>query len=184
MLDPHHERNLIERRAFRELYRHYFSRIYDTIAYRVGSQQDAEDLVADTFLKAYEKFDSFTYRGEGSFAAWLFRIATTTVADYYRRTRPKYDAVVLDDDLYLMADGLALDSSLIQQEKFTRLRTLIGQLPRRRQEVITLRFFGGLRNKEIAEVLGLTERTVASHLCRGLEDLQRHYVALEDTHER
>ena len=52
--------------------------------------------------------------------------------------------------------------------------------------MITLRFFGGLRNMEIAALLELDERTVASHLCRGLRDLHRRYVAAlgskEETH--
>jgi DNA-directed RNA polymerase specialized sigma24 family protein len=42
----------------------------------------------------------------------------------------------------------------------------------RRQEVVTLRFYGGLRNREIARVLGLDERTVAAHLCRAIQDLE------------
>jgi len=47
----------------------------------------------------------------------------------------------------------------------------------RRQEIVALRFFGGLRNREIAAVLDLDERTVAAHLARGLADLQRAYLA-------
>jgi DNA-directed RNA polymerase specialized sigma24 family protein len=58
-------------------------------------------------------------------------------------------------------------------EQFLNLRCLIGTLSPRRQEIITLKFFGGLRNREIALMLALDERTVASHLCRGLEDLHR-----------
>ena len=64
----------------------------------------------------------------------------------------------------------------MQKEKFKSLQQLISTLSPRRQEIITLKFFGGLRNKEIAQILRLDERTVASHLCRGLEDLHQRYV--------
>jgi RNA polymerase sigma factor (sigma-70 family) len=67
---------------------------------------------------------------------------------------------------------------LIRQERFDILRRMIDTLPPRRQEVITLRFFGGLRNQEIAAMLDLDERTVASHLARALSDLNRRYRAL------
>jgi RNA polymerase sigma factor (sigma-70 family) len=52
---------------------------------------------------------------------------------------------------------------------------MIETLSPRRQEIIRLRFFAGLRNQEIAAVLGLDERTISAHLCRALEDLQAKY---------
>jgi RNA polymerase sigma factor (sigma-70 family) len=66
---------------------------------------------------------------------------------------------------------------LTQEEAFQHMRALIATLSPRRQEIITLKFFGGLRNGEIADILELDERTVASHLSRGLRDLQYKYVA-------
>jgi RNA polymerase sigma factor (sigma-70 family) len=52
---------------------------------------------------------------------------------------------------------------------------MIAKLSPRRRDIVTLRFFGGLRNQEIAAVLKLDERSVASHLSRALEDLRRQY---------
>ena len=77
----------------------------------------------------------------------------------------------------------APDALLLQKERFLRLQEMLHTLSPRRQEIISLRFFGGLRNQEIAEVLGLSEKTVASHLCRGLDDLQTKYRQKEFTHE-
>jgi RNA polymerase sigma factor (sigma-70 family) len=57
------------------------------------------------------------------------------------------------------------------------MRALVATLSPRRQEIVTLKFFAGLRNREIADVLELDERTVASHLSRGLQDLQTRYRA-------
>ncbi|HYN88733.1 MAG TPA: sigma-70 family RNA polymerase sigma factor, partial [Ardenticatenaceae bacterium] len=138
--------------------------------------QDAEDLVADTFLRLIEKGERLEWRDERSFTAWLFRIAHNLVNDYYRRSGQRADNVPLDMLPELSANTLLPDDVLLKQELFARLRLLIGALSPRRQEVITLKFFGGLRNQEIAEILGLDERTVASHLCRGLEDLHRRYI--------
>lgn len=180
-LDPEREHLLIERarrapEAFRELYDEYFPRVYAYVAYRVGSRQDAEDIVSESFLKMVEKLDTFKYRGEGSFAAWLFRIAQNLVTDRYRHRRRKAEPLTLEALPDLQDAGVLPELAAEQQEERNRLRCLIATLSPRRQEIITLKFFSGLRNREIAAVLGLDERAVASHLCRGLEDLHRKYL--------
>ena len=73
----------------------------------------------------------------------------------------------------LVAGSTLLSDALAQQEAFEQMRSLIATLSPRRQEVITLKFYAGLRNREIARVLGLDERTVAAHLCRALRDLEQ-----------
>ena len=180
-LDSKQERTLVKKAqrdptAFQELYNYYFPRVYAYVIYRVGRVQDTEDLVADTFLKVIERLDEFQWRGEGSFAAWLFRIAHNLVSDFYRRGRGPEESVPLEELPELASSTLLPADAVLQKEKFAYLRRLIGTLSPRRQEIIALKFFGGLRNKEIAVLLELDERTVASHLCRGLEDLHRKYV--------
>lgn len=180
-LDSKQERTLVKKAqrdptAFQELYNYYFPRVYAYVSYRVGRVQDTEDLVADTFLKVIERLDEFQWRGESSFAAWLFRIAHNLVSDFYRRGRGPEESVPLEELPELASSTLLPADAVLQKEKFAYLRRLIGTLSPRRQEIITLKFFGGLRNKEIAVLLELDERTVASHLCRGLEDLHRKYV--------
>ncbi len=162
--------------AFKELYALYFPRIYAYINYRVGRVQDAEDLVASTFLKATERLGQFEWRGDGSFSAWLFRIAHDLVVDSYRRDGKVPKSVSIDELPEIRSDSVLPDDAALRKEEVECLRQLIGTLSPRRQEIITLRFFGGLRNKEVAGILGLDERTVASHLCRGLEDLHRKYL--------
>jgi RNA polymerase sigma-70 factor (ECF subfamily) len=162
--------------AFKQLYDYYFPRLYAYVSYRVGRVQDAEDLVAETFLKVVEGIERFEWRHEGSFAAWLFRIAHNLISNFYRQGQRREEPLPLEDLPDLQASALLPEDVVLQKEKFAYLRWLIGTLSPRRQEVVTLKFFGGLRNQEIAQVLGLDERTVASHLCRGLEDLHRRYV--------
>lgn len=172
------ERLLIEQArddpdAFQALYHAYFPRVYAYIAYRVGREWDAEDVTAEVFMRVVEAFDRFEYRGVGSFAAWVFSIAHNQMTSFYRR-RPQYEALPLDELPDMHSDSP--DESFHRKETFQRLREVITTLAPRRQEIVTLRFFGGLRNREIAQILGLDERTVAAHLCRALEDLQKKYA--------
>ncbi|MBI5928248.1 MAG: RNA polymerase sigma factor [Chloroflexi bacterium] len=188
-MDTEHERHLIQQAqlgtdpaAIQTLYRQYFPRVFAYVAYRVGRKQDAEDIVSDIFLRAIEYLGHFEYRGEGSFAAWLFKIAYTQVVNFHRIHSPQ-QPVPLEELPDIQSDTLSPDSAILQKELFARLHHLITTLAPRRQEVITLKFFGGLRNQEIAELLGLDERTIASHLSRGLEDLQRKFEEEKANHE-
>lgn len=162
---------------YKQLYNRYFPRLYAYMSYRIGRIQDTEDLVAETFLKMFEKIEYLECRDESSFAAWLFRVAHNLVNDFYRQNRRHEELLLLEELPGLQASALLPDDIVQRKEIFAHLRRLIGALSPRRQEVITLKFFGGLRNQEIAQVLELDERTVASHLCRGLEDLHQKYVA-------
>lgn len=163
--------------AFKALYDAYLPRVFAYVAYRVGVRQDAEDLTATVFLKVVQDLDRFEWRGPGSFAAWVFRIAHDVVADYHRRRARATGPLALEDLPQLQAHELLPLDQTLQKERFAHLYRLVACLAPRRQEVVTLKFFGRLRNKEIAAVLGLDERTVASHLCRGLEDLHRLYIS-------
>lgn len=181
-LDAAYERDLLRRSltepdAFREVYRHYYPRLYAYIVYRVGRKHDAEDLAADVFLAVVKSLPKFDYRGEGSFSAWLFRIAYNRIAQFYAYSR-RVDAPLALDDVPEISLGAKHESStpeaaVARREQFARLHAMIATLTPRRQEVVTLRYFGGLNNREIAAVLGLDEGTIAAHLSRALADLER-----------
>jgi RNA polymerase sigma-70 factor (ECF subfamily) len=159
--------------AFRTLYSRYVTRVYRYIASRVDSVPDAEDLTAETFVKVIKGLRQFEYRGEGSFAAWIFRIALNQVTGFHRRSPPKTRP--LDDFSSIPSLHPAPEEWVTQQERADRVRAMLTMLSPRRQEIVTLRFYGGLRNQEIAVVLGLNERSVAAHLSRALTDLQQRY---------
>jgi RNA polymerase sigma-70 factor, ECF subfamily len=179
-MNNEHEKALITRahedpEAFKHLYNHYFPRLYAYVSYRVGRVEDAEDLVSETFLKAVAGIKSFRWQHENSFAAWLFRIARNSISTFYRQ-KERWQTVPLDELPDLQAHSLLPSDVILQKEKFERLRQLINTLTPRQQEIITLKFFGGLRNQEIAEVLQIDERTVSAHLCRGLETAHQRYI--------
>jgi len=190
-MKPEEERACVERarddpHAFVHLYDHYFPRVHDYVRYRVSDRQDAEDVIAEVFLKAMRELPRFEWHHRNSFAAWLFRIAHNLVVDFYRgreqdavvRASPEHlSDAALQHAVPLTSRAPQPEQALARQEAFDRMRALVTTLSPRRQEVVTLRFFAGLRNKEIAHVLDLDERTIASHLSRGLRDLRDRYAA-------
>lgn len=158
---------------FQELYRTYFPRVYAYVAYRLGRTQDAEDVVSEVFFKVVRHMGEFAGQGEGAFAAWLFQIARNAIADFYRRNGKVIEAWDALDHLH--DNATPPEGLVVQSEDEQLMRHLIGTLSPRRQQVILLKFFAGLRNHEIAVILNLDARSVASHLYRGLEELHHKY---------
>jgi len=160
--------------AFSELYDLYFPKIFRYVSWRVGNKSDAEDLVSDIFTKALYKINSFKWRKDATFSSWIFRIAYNTIVDFYR-TKHKRDYINIDDLPEIPADSLLPEEDLDRRQLFKKLYQMIQELPERQAEVITMRFFTGLKNKEIAKVLGISEKSVASSLCRGLRTLHDNF---------
>lgn len=161
--------------AFEAVYDRLFPHLYAYLAARLGRAQDAEDLTSETFLKAAKNLHRFEPRFEGSMDAWLFSIAANLVKNFYRSDDRQGVVLSLDELPALGANPDEPEHSLAKKERFLRLRRILQTLSPRYQEVITLKFYGGLRNREIAAALGLEERTVAAYLVRGLRQLQARY---------
>jgi RNA polymerase sigma-70 factor (ECF subfamily) len=187
-MTPDQERDWVARAAnepdaFTRLYAHYFPRLYAYARSRVNDDHEAEEIVAEIFLRVVEKLDRFRWRHARSFAAWLFRIAHNVLVDHARRER-RVATAPLTDVPDLVSPTILPDQAALDAEDGAVLHQLLRSLSPRRQEIITLRFFGELRNQEIAHVLGIDERTVAAHLCRGLAELHHKYLdSCTDTHE-
>lgn len=171
-IDPDDERALLDQLgsdpdAFNRLYALYLRRVYGYVAARIENHQDAEDVVSDVFLRVVRNLDQFRRQHGLSFAAWIFTIARHAVSDYYRR--PSEQTMPLD--AAPPSTDMPPDLAVIERENASDLRRRIAALPERRRDVVMLKFFSGLRNQEIAVVLGVGEKTVAANLSRALRDL-------------
>jgi len=168
--------------AFGRLYNQNYPAILNYCIRRTGDVELAQDITAETFVKALKNIGRFEWRSDGSFSAWLYRIAGNELAGYFRKGT--YKAVSLDflresqgfepaafDELE--AELIAAQEELARHREFLDCRQQISLLPLKYQEVIALRFFAGKSHKEIAGILGKPEGTVKSLLHRGLERLRK-----------
>ena len=177
---PDDERDLVERAAtdadaFAVLYRRYVDRIYAYAYWRSRSREVAEDVTAAAFERAWRALPGFRWRG-GGFAPWLFRIASTELAGWYRRAQraERLHARVAAERLP-GTGPTELDQELGPQPD-DRLETVLASLPRLRpryQEAIVLRYLGGMPADQAAEVMGCSKATLAVTLHRALGALRR-----------
>ena len=180
-LTLHQEQSLVRQsrvdaRAFGALYDHYFPRIYNYVYFRVQDQATSDDLVSTIFMRALDRLD--TYREErGAFGVWLFRIAHNAVVDHYRSAARQ--ALPLEQVEPLVSDDPPVEQRLVQQQQTLALLAQVARLPEREQEIIRLKFLGGLGNKEIAKVIHLRPGHVAVILYRALRQLRTLLEAAE-----
>ena len=170
------ERLLIERAkrdpdAFGVLYERYVERIYNYVFYRVGNEQDAQDLTARVFYRALAHMDSYRDRG-APFAAWLYRIAHNLVANWYRDQSRRRELRL--DDVVLFAEKSKEPDQMAERHDESRvLLDAIRQLPGERQTLLILKFVDELSNAEIGRILGRSESAVKSLYHRTLVALRQ-----------
>lgn len=153
--------------AFTELYHRYLPGIYRYHLARTGHVQEAEDLTAQTFLKAFESISSF--RGQGRFASWLFGIASHKLADHYRRSRIE---LPLEDAEHLHSPVPLPEEAALQHLELARVARVLRLISPERAEALVLCLFGGLSLAEAAQSVGKSEAAVKMLIHRGLCDLQ------------
>jgi RNA polymerase sigma-70 factor, ECF subfamily len=140
------------------IYERYRADIYGFICHRVHHQQDAEDLTAEVFVKAFHRLD--LSRHDWSIRSWLFRVAHTVVADHWRVSHRR-NLRSLDD---LLARGwdvpAATPQNAVHESALARLPLILARLPSRDRDVLTMRFLMGRSVKETAAYLGLTDAHV------------------------
>ncbi|MCA9383488.1 sigma-70 family RNA polymerase sigma factor [Candidatus Dojkabacteria bacterium] len=152
---------------FRYLYELYFEKIYKFIVWRVRTKEDAEDLTSQTFLKALDKLETFNFKKNNSLNSWIFKIAHNLIVDFYRGDNRNNDEISVD----VVPDDHT--SSLEDEIAFNELKKKIAQLPHNQAEVLILSVIHEMKNKEIAQILNIKERSVSSTLSRAKNNLKQ-----------
>ena len=153
--------------AFAELYRRHFTRVYRYHLAHTGYVQDAQDLTTQTFLAALEGIESF--RGTGSFAAWLLGIARRKMALHYRSRRLE---TPLDEVDHLPDPRPLPEIAVGERMQLFRVNQALQNLASERAEALVLCIFGGLSALEAGSVMGKSEAAVKMLVYRGLKDLR------------
>lgn len=177
------ERLLVEQarsdpNAFTLLYRAYVGRIHAFAYRRTGSYEDAEEITAAVFERAWRALPTFAWKG-GGFEPWLFRIAANELVSHHRR-KARVHSERVARVLREMAEDLRDDPALAAlldvddaERRAAGLRAALGTLTPRYQEVITLRYLAGLSAAEAAAAMGCSKGALAVTLHRAMNALRR-----------
>lgn len=174
--------DMAERTTFEDDAMPLASQLYGAAMRLTRNPSDAEDLVQETFLKAYRAYDSF--EAGTNLKAWLYRILTNTFINNYRRDTRRPQETDLGDleDVYLFrrmnrdtstGQSSSAEEQLLEGLVESDIKEAIEALPESFRMVVLLADLEGFSYKEIAEILDIPIGTVMSRLHRGRKALQR-----------
>jgi RNA polymerase sigma-70 factor (ECF subfamily) len=163
--------------SFNQLILRWERPIY-ALAYRViGREEDARDVVQETFLRAYRALPGF--KGQAKFSSWLYRIALNLCRDWIRRQRraPVMQIPEGVDPVDMAAEtepAESIEDLVARKELSTIVEEAMTLLPDEQRTAIILKEYHGLTFQEIADLQGCPLSTVKTRLYQGLSVLRRH----------
>ena len=168
--------------AFADLMRAHQDPVYRLALRMTGSEQDAQDVSQEVFLKAYTELANF--RGDSRLSVWLYRVTTNLCIDLQRKKKRRPTVSIVQED----PDGEAEEMEFpdlryapeTQAERRALQEAIAGALSRlspQHREILLLREYGDYSYEELARMLHLTEGTVKSRLARAREKIAVILVA-------
>jgi RNA polymerase sigma-70 factor (ECF subfamily) len=167
--------------AFRQLFDQNKRKVF-AIAFRYAkNKEDAEDILQDTFIKAYQALDKYRTDGGNSFTSWLYRIGINSSIDLLRKKNKMEDKFFDPDNL----DNLSSDNqehnpehTVGLQDIRDKISAVLNQLTARQRMIFILRHYQQLSTLEISEYMGCSQGSVKKQLFRAVTAIKDHFKSL------
>jgi RNA polymerase sigma-70 factor (ECF subfamily) len=165
---------------FQTFYQENLGQIYRYVYSKVGNREEAEDLTSQIFIKAVRGVD--TERGPQSMQKWLYQVARTTIADYWR-AHYRVSVSSLDELLEAGWEGPPVEEepAIISSRSVEYVQRILQALQENYREVLTCRFLLNLSIKETAFRMGLTEANVKVLQFRALKSAAKLEFVVAET---
>ncbi|MDE6270911.1 MAG: sigma-70 family RNA polymerase sigma factor [Muribaculaceae bacterium] len=139
------------RAAFADVMAQYSEPLYHHIRRMVQDHEDANDLLQNTFMKAWGSVEHF--RGDARLSTWLYKIATNETLSFLDRER-KRRGLSVDDQEAALINTIEADKDIDGDELALRLRKAIATLPEKQRLVFNMRYYDDMRYDRMSEILG------------------------------
>ena len=167
--------------AFRELFDTHRQRIF-AIAFRYAkNKQDAEDILQDTFIKAFQSLDKFRLEESNSFISWLYRISINSSIDHLRKNKKMHDKYFDSDHIDRISsndDAHNPEHTIRMQDVRDKLGAVLSTLTARQRMIFILRHYQQLTTEEIAEYMNCSQGSVKKQLFRAISAVKGHFKSL------
>lgn len=164
-----------QRKGFERIVKAYSEQLYWQIRRMVVSHDDANDLLQNTFIKAWTNLDYF--RGDAKISTWLYRIALNECLNFLNRQRAE-NRLSLDDADAALANKLESDPYFNGDETQKLFQKAILQLPEKQRIIFNLKYFQEMKYEEMSEILGTSVGALKAsyhHAVKKIEDFFHQY---------
>jgi RNA polymerase sigma-70 factor (ECF subfamily) len=156
-----------DKNAFGLLYKEYFQRIYRYCRIQVQRDELAQDICQETFIKAWKALPSFTQTEEGTFQAYLYRIARNLIIDMSRKKK-EYKL----EDYAEIDTGEDFIEQIEKKDTAAKLKVVLDKLSEIERQIIILRYFEDMSHKECAKILRVKEGALRVRTIRTIKKMK------------
>lgn len=139
------------REAFSDVIKIYGEPLYWQIRRMVENHEDADDLLQNTFLKAWTSIENF--RGDAKLSTWLYKIALNESITFLARER-KRASLSIDGDESMLINAIEADTNIDGDELALKLRKAIASLPEKQRIVFNMKYYDDMKYEQMSEILG------------------------------
>ncbi|MFH6602431.1 RNA polymerase sigma factor [Maribacter algicola] len=161
------------------LYERHKKRLFGFFYNMNNNAAISEDLVQNVFVRMLKY--RYTFTGEGSYSAWMFKTARNVNYDYYRKNKNENRHSDLDSVEYKLYDDKDLNSIMDQNDSVSLLNRAMQKLPLEKREILILSKYKEIKFSEIGEMLGCSEGAAKVKAHRALNDLRSIFLQLENS---
>ena len=137
--------------AFGKVIEHYSSQLYWQIRRLVIDHDDANDVLQNTFMKAWTSIDNF--RGDAKLSTWLYKIAINESITFINKKKAQNNIALTDDNAFLV-NNLEADTYFNGDDAQIKLQKAIATLPDKQRLVFNMRYYDEMKYEDISEILG------------------------------
>ena len=159
------------REAFSRVIAHYTESLYWQIRRMVIDHDDTNDLLQNTFIKAWTNIDNF--RGEAKLSTWLHKIAINEAITFINKEKAKNN-VSIDDESFLI-DNLQADEWFDGDEVKLQLQKAINQLPEKQRLVFNMRYFDEMKYEDMSEIRGTTAGALKASYHHAIKKIEQFF---------
>lgn len=139
------------REAFGEVVRLYSETLYRQIRRMVPRHEDADDLLQNTFIKAWHSLENFRY--DAKLSTWLYKIAINEAVSFLERERRRQN-VSIDDQQQQLVNQIEADEHIDGDSLALQLREAVARLPEKQRLVFNMKYYDDMKYEQISEILG------------------------------
>lgn len=162
------------REAFTEVINIYSQPLYRQIRRLVPTHADADDVLQNTFLKAWSNLEYF--RGDAKLSTWLYRIAINESISFLARER-KHKNLSIDDQEAALINAIAADEYVDGDETARMLREAIATLPEKQRIVFNLKYFDELKYEEMSDILATSVGALKASYHLAVKKIERFFTS-------
>ncbi|MCR5454164.1 MAG: sigma-70 family RNA polymerase sigma factor [Bacteroidales bacterium] len=137
--------------AFRIVVKQFGAQLYSRIRTIVGTHEETDDVLQNTFIKAWRSMDRF--RLESSLYTWLFRIATNEALTFIRRNKQNVSLSINDDEMKITLPSNDMEGSETSDEIAEKLRSAVEKLPEKQKTVFRMKYYQEMKYDDMAGIL-------------------------------